>query len=151
MRQERKIKITFVFNPLYLGLLIFMITFSLITIIDSLKGNPEQRNIIYGKASWYSTESCQREGTSGIWTASGERFDETAMTCALRSYDFGGKYKVTCIKTGVSIILRHNDFGCNEKLYKQGRIIDVTKKAFEILTDGNLEWGLIEVTVKRIE
>ena len=33
-----------------------------------------------GTASWYSVESCQREGTSGVYTASGERFSNNGLS-----------------------------------------------------------------------
>jgi rare lipoprotein A len=51
-------------------------------------------------ASWYSTKSCQKEGTSGTLTASGEKFDENALTCAMRSRDFGKYYRITNLDNG---------------------------------------------------
>jgi len=101
-----------------------------------------------GLASWYSVESCQREGTSGVWTASGERFTNEGLTCAMRSRDFGKYYKVTNLENGKSVIVRHNDFGPNLKLWKEGRKIDLTKKAFSII--GNLDKGLIKVSIEAL-
>jgi len=97
-------------------------------------------------ASYYTYDSCVREGTSGVWTASGERFDENALTCAMRSRDFGKFYKVTNLDNGKSVIVRHNDFGPNKKLWKKGRIVDLSKGAFEKIAD--LKTGVINVKVE---
>jgi len=101
-----------------------------------------------GTASWYSVKSCQREGTSGVWTASGEAFINEGLTCAMRSRDFGKYYKVTNLANGRSVIVRHNDFGPNKKLHSQGRIIDLSKGAFNRIA--NLRRGLIKVKVEEI-
>lgn len=100
-------------------------------------------------ASYYTYESCKREGTSGVWTASGERFDENALTCARRSHDFGGMYKVTNCDNGKSVIVRHNDFGPNKKLWEKGRKIDLSKGAFEKIAD--LRQGVIPVKIERLK
>jgi rare lipoprotein A len=96
-------------------------------------------------ASYYTYESCRREGTSGVWTASGERFNENDFTCAMRSRDFGKYYKVTNLNNGKSVIVRHNDFGPAKKLAKQGRIIDLSRGAFSAIAD--LRLGVIPVEV----
>lgn len=99
-------------------------------------------------ASYYTYESCVREGTSGVWTASGERFNENDLTCALRSRAFGKSYKVTNLANGKSVIVRHNDFGPNKKLHNSGRIIDLSKGAFKAISD--LKHGVINVKVEGI-
>jgi rare lipoprotein A len=99
-------------------------------------------------ASYYTYQSCVREGTSGVWTASGERFNENDLTCALRSRDFGKSYKVTNLDNGKSVIVRHNDFGPNKKLHNKGRIIDLSKGAFQSIA--NLKTGVINVKVEAI-
>jgi len=97
-------------------------------------------------ASWYSTQSCQKEGTSGILTANGEQFDENAPTCAMRSRDFGKYYKITNLDNGKSVVVRHNDFGPNKKLWKRGRIVDLSKGAFARIAE--LKQGVINVKVE---
>lgn len=99
-------------------------------------------------ASYYTYESCRREGTSGVWTASGERFNENDLTCAMPHYNFGGFYKVTNLANGKSVIVRHNDYGPNKKLVKQGRIIDLSKAAFQSIAD--LRTGVISVKVEKV-
>jgi len=100
-------------------------------------------------ASYYTYQSCRKEGTSGVWTASGERFNENDLTCALRSRDFGGLYRVTNLKNGKSVVVRHNDYGPNKKLHAKGRIIDLSRGAFLRLAP--LSDGVIPVKVERIK
>lgn len=99
-------------------------------------------------ASYYTTKSCQYEGTSGIYTANGERYDENGLTCALRSREWGGLYKVTNLANGKSVIVRHNDFGPNKKLWNKGRKIDLSKEAFKSIA--SLSKGIINVKIERI-
>src|SRR3990167_4079238 len=67
---------------------------------------------VRGIASYYTTESCQREGTSGVRTANGEVNDEADFTCALRSHHFGDRYQV-CVaaRPHLCVVVRHNDYG----------------------------------------
>lgn len=100
-------------------------------------------------ASYYTYESCVREGTSGVWTASGEAYDEDGLTCAMRRRDFGKYYKVTNVANGKSVVVRHNDYGPNKKLHDSGRIIDLSKGAFSRIAE--LRQGVITVTVKEVK
>ncbi len=86
-----------------------------------------------GLATYYTEESCKREGTSGVWTANGERFDENALTCAMRSRAWGSKFKVTNLANGKSIIVRLNDFGPGKKPTARGVIIDLTPAGMKAL------------------
>jgi rare lipoprotein A (peptidoglycan hydrolase) len=97
-------------------------------------------------ASYYTYRSCVREGTSGVWTASGERFNENDLTCAMRRRDWGTKFKVTNLANGKSVIVRLNDFGPNKKLHNKGRIIDLSKGAF--MKIASLKSGVIKVKVE---
>lgn len=72
-----------------------------------------------GSASWYGP------GFHGRTSASGERFNQNAMTAAHRTLPFGSKVKVTNQKTGKSIVVRINDRGP----YHGKRIIDLSKAA----------------------
>ena len=100
-----------------------------------------------GLASWYSVESCQREGTVGTHTASGLAYNNHGMTAAMPHYDFFGWYKVTAVGSGRSVVVLHNDFGPHAKLVRQGRIIDLSPAAFSKIA--SLSSGLIEVVVER--
>ena len=53
-----------------------------------------------GLATYYTAASCVAEGNSGVKTASGRDYDENAMTCAMRSREWGSKWRVTNADTG---------------------------------------------------
>ena len=72
-----------------------------------------------GGASWYGP------GFNGKLAASGEIFNENAMTAAHRSLPFGTKVMVTDQRTGNAIEVIINDRGP----FHGGRIIDLSKAA----------------------
>ncbi|MEP9377841.1 septal ring lytic transglycosylase RlpA family protein [Aquabacter sp. CN5-332] len=61
----------------------------------------------------------------GKGTASGERFNASALTAAHRSLPFNTKVKVTNLRNGRSVVVRINDRGP----FVRGRIIDVSRAA----------------------
>jgi rare lipoprotein A len=69
-----------------------------------------------GKASFYGNESGSR-------TASGQRFNQNAMTAAHRSLPFGTKVRVTY--RGQSVVVTINDRGP----FIKGRVIDLSSGA----------------------
>jgi rare lipoprotein A len=69
-----------------------------------------------GVASMYGNES-------GSQTASGQRFNENAMTCAHRSLPFGTKLRVT--HGGRSVVVTVNDRGP----FVRGRVLDLSNGA----------------------
>lgn len=106
---------------------------------------------VQGIATFYTVKSCQKEGTSGVYTASGQKYDEGKLTCALRSRDWGGQYKVTNLSNGKSVIVRHNDYGPGRGPTKRGVVIDLSPKAFDALGARRGEtWGEIKVKVERL-
>jgi len=72
-----------------------------------------------GGASWYGP------GFHGKKTASGQRFNENAMTAAHKTLPFGTVVQVTDQRTGKSIKVTINDRGP----FHKGRIIDLSKAA----------------------
>ena len=72
-----------------------------------------------GGASWYGP------GFNGKRAASGEIFNENAMTAAHRSLPFGTRVMVTDQRTGNAIEVIINDRGP----FHGGRIIDLSKAA----------------------
>ena len=73
-----------------------------------------------GVASFYGNES-------GSQTASGQRFNENAMTCAHRSLPFGTKLRVT--HGGRSVVVTVNDRGP----FVRGRVLDLSTAAARVL------------------
>ena len=86
-----------------------------------------------GVASYYGNES-------GSKTASGERFNQNAMTCAHRSLQFGTKLRVSA--GGHSVVVTVNDRGP----FVRGRVLDLSKGAARALGMG----GLARVTAEVI-
>ena len=72
-----------------------------------------------GGASWYGP------GFNGKRAASGQIFNENAMTAAHRSLPFGTKLRVIDQRTGRSVQVTINDRGP----FHGGRIIDLSKAA----------------------
>lgn len=102
-----------------------------------------------GLATYYTTHSCQREGTSGVYTANGEPFIESAFTCALPSHHFGGYYRV-CRADDASrcVVVRHNDYGPGRGPRQHGVVIDLTPAAYDRLA--NLRSGRVAVIVSEL-
>ena len=65
----------------------------------------------------------------GRTTASGERYDADQLTAAHPTLPFGTRVKVTNLDNRRSVVVRVNDRGP----FKEGRIIDVSKKAADQL------------------
>lgn len=102
--------------------------------------------VLIGRASWYSYESCRKEGSNGRITASGKRFNENDYTVAIWNFAFGTKLKVTNLSNGLSVEVVVTDRGPAKRLVRQGRIIDLSKAAFAKIAD--LKVGIITVKVE---
>ena len=94
-----------------------------------------------GIASYYSYECAKSP------MANGKPFDPEKRTCASWFYDFGTTLSVLSLDTGRSTRVVVTDRGPNKRLVKKGRVIDLSKRAFEAICD--LEKGLtrVEITV----
>ena len=78
---------------------------------------------IRGWASWYGP------GFNGNRSASGEIFNQNAMTAAHRNLPFGTKVRVTNLDNGRSVVVRINDRGP----YAYDRVIDLSAGAAQVL------------------
>lgn len=87
-----------------------------------------------GIASFYA------DRFNGQRTASGERFDNRALTAAHRTLPFGSRVRVTNPATGASVVVRITDRGP----FTRGRTIDVSRAAAE-------ELGLVRAGHGRVE
>jgi len=98
-----------------------------------------------GQASWYSRHA------PGVRerTANNEKFNDTALTCALWGVAFNQKVRVTNVETGESIVVRVNDRGPDRRYVRQGRVIDLTKVAFRRISPTGK--GLVDVQVELLE
>jgi rare lipoprotein A len=78
---------------------------------------------VSGYASWYGP------GFNGNLSASGEVFNENAMTAAHPSLPFGTQVRVTNMDNGLSVVVRINDRGP----YVGDRLIDLSSGAAEVI------------------
>jgi rare lipoprotein A len=92
-----------------------------------------------GLASWYGGSFHGRR------TASGERFDQEALTAAHRSLPLGTRARVTNLENGRSVIITVTDRGP----FVRGRIIDLSRGAARRL--GILRAGKARVRVTPID
>jgi len=101
---------------------------------DGVPGDGSSREIFErGGASWYGIQFHQRK------TASGERFDMTAMTAAHKTLPFNTRVCVRSLVNGSEVLVRITDRGP----YAQGRIIDLSRAAAERI-------GLIGLGIKQV-
>jgi len=91
-----------------------------------------------GNASWYGKRH------QGKRTASGERYEEYAMTAAHPTLPFGTRLRVTNLENRRSAIVRVNDRGP----FVDGRVIDLSLAAARAL--GIAEEGVARVRLQRI-
>ena len=89
-------------------------------------------------ATWYGNQF------NGRLTASGERFNQHAMTCASNAHKFGTRLKVTNTANGKSVVCRVNDRG---ELGK-GVVVDLSKGAFAKIAPLSQGKVKVKVTVK---
>ena len=105
-----------------------------IALITLLLSTPAAANY----ATWYGNQF------HGKKTASGERFNQRAMTCASNKYKLGTHLKVTNTANGKSVVCRVNDTG---KLGK-GVVVDLSKGAFAKIAPLSQGKVKVKVTVK---
>jgi rare lipoprotein A len=76
-----------------------------------------------GIASWYGPNF------HGKRTANGERYDQHELTAAHRTLQMPSLVRVTNLENGRAVVVRINDRGP----FKHGRVIDLSKRAAELL------------------
>ena len=89
-------------------------------------------------ATWYGNQF------HGRLTASGERFNQNAMTCASNRYKLGTRLKVTNTANGKSVGCRVNDTG----KFGRGVVVDLSKGAFAKIAPLSQGKVKVKVTVK---
>ncbi len=92
-----------------------------------------------GVASWYGPTF------HGKRTANGEVYDQNELTAAHRTLQMPSLVRVTNLENGRSIVVRINDRGP----FKKGRVIDVSKRAAELL--GFIGQGTARVRLEVLE
>lgn len=111
---------------------------------------PVGAEVRQGTASWYSRASCRVEGSSGVM-ANGQALDDAAFTVASWDYPFGTTLRICRRIHGQDrqlgcVDVRVTDRGPAKRLYRQGRLVDLSRTAFMAL--GPLSTGVIPVTIQ---
>lgn len=99
-------------------------------------GGATSGNTFYGTATWYGWADW------GNSTASGEKFNPNAMTCASPWLPFGTMLKVTLLSNGRSVVVRVNDRGPFG-----GGVIDLTEGAAKVIDMVSMGVGNVRVQV----
>lgn len=95
-----------------------------------------------GVASYYSYECANRP------MANGKIFNPERRTCASWFYKFGTVLVVKSLDTGRITEVVVTDRGPNKRLVKEGRIIDLSRRAFEDICALKKGLAKVRVTVK---
>jgi rare lipoprotein A len=113
--------------------------------LQEISGMPPARKVqvavgpvrfqLSGIASWYGP------GFHGSRTATGEIYNQNAMTAAHKSLPFGTNVLVTNLNNGRTVVVRINDRGP----FVRGRIIDLSAAAARVL--GMMDSGVAPVKV----
>ena len=101
---------------------------------------------ILSTSSYADLVSYYGRGFHGKKTASGEVFNQNAMTAASNSHKMGTKLKVTNVATGKSVIVKINDTGAFTRKY--GRTLDLSQSAFARIAP--LSQGICKVKIERL-
>ena len=94
-----------------------------------------------GKASWYGNSTHH-----GKKTASGDIFDQNALTGASNIFPLRTKLRLTNVKNNKSVEIIITDRG---GFSKYGRLLDLSKGAFSKIA--NVKQGLVTVMIEVIE
>jgi len=97
-----------------------------------------QENIMKGKVSYYANKF------NGRKTASGERFDNTKLTCAHKTLPFGTLLRIVNPINGKFVVVEVIDRGP----YIGKRVVDLSRSAF--LRIGDLKKGVMTVMIEQI-
>jgi rare lipoprotein A len=113
--------------------------------LDAIEGRPSTAQSVArigrisssftGLASWYGP------GFHGRRSASGEVFNQHAMTAAHRTLPFGTRVRVTNINSGASVVVRINDRGP----FGGGRVLDLSAGAAQAI--GMIQTGVANVRI----
>lgn len=99
-----------------------------------------------GLASWYSRAECCTAKNPNALMANGQPLRDDRYTCASWDYPLGAVVRVTAGARSVECVV--TDRGPARRLTAQGRIVDLTRAAFQRLAP--LDRGLVRVTVREV-
>ena len=99
------------------------------------------------EASYYTRASCIKESGQAVM-ANGKELDDGLCTAASWDYKFGKVLLVTNVENGKAVRVVCTDRGPAKRLYRLGRKLDLSKKAFSSIAD--IKQGIIKVNIKEV-
>jgi hypothetical protein len=99
------------------------------------------------ETSYFTRASCLKEGSLTLMS-NGKELQDESLIAASWDFPLGTRIKVTSLLTGRSAILTVTTRGPSKRLYKKGRRLDVSKRAFSIFAP--LVRGHVSVRIERI-
>ncbi|MFG6103768.1 septal ring lytic transglycosylase RlpA family protein [Leptothoe sp. EHU-05/26/07-4] len=113
--------------------------------ITEVIGRPEPQQVAAIRSSYSGMASWYGPGFHGRMSASGESFNQYAMTAAHRTLPFGTQVRVTNLNNGQQVVVRINDRGP----FSRGRIIDLSAGAASAIGLQAAGVGPVQVEVLR--
>ncbi|HEY9734651.1 MAG TPA: septal ring lytic transglycosylase RlpA family protein [Trichocoleus sp.] len=113
--------------------------------LEDIEGRPQLpeastlavTSVLSGMASWYGP------GFHGRRSASGEVFDQNAMTAAHRTLPFGTEVRVTNLSNNRQVVVRINDRGP----FGHGRVLDLSAAAAQSIGLAQRGVGMVRIEV----
>jgi len=130
-------------SKIFICLIVITMIVDYTTTADVINTKVSLPSSVIGEASYYSYECADQP------MANGRKFDPEKRTCASWFYKFGTVLKVESIDTGHATEVVVTDRGPNKRLVKKGRIIDLSKRAFQDICELEKGLTLVRITIKR--
>lgn len=99
-------------------------------------------------ASWYDRASCLKESGQHKM-ANGKELNDGELTAASWDYSFGTMLKVVNLKTRKSVLVKVTDRGPSRRLYSRGRVLDLSRGAFQSIA--KLSDGVIPISFEVVK
>ncbi|MEM1243156.1 MAG: septal ring lytic transglycosylase RlpA family protein [Cyanobacteria bacterium P01_H01_bin.26] len=113
--------------------------------VTEVTGKPAPQQVAAVRSSYRGMASWYGPGFHGRRSASGESFNQYAMTAAHRTLPFGTQVRVTNVNNGRQVVVRINDRGP----FSQGRIIDLSAGAASAIGLRSAGVGPVQIEVLR--
>ena len=113
--------------------------------VTEVVGRPEPQQVAAVRSSYSGIASWYGPGFHGRTSASGESFNQYAMTAAHRTLPFGTQVRVTNLNNGRQVVVRINDRGP----FSGGRIIDLSAGAADVIGLQSAGVGPVKIEVLR--
>lgn len=99
-------------------------------VLTAIASTPAHTSKMQAEEGWATFYGKRRAGRR---TASGERYDPTALVAAHPTLPFGTQVRVTRLETGASVVVRVIDRGPSRGQQRRGYIIDLSRATAESL------------------